>query len=121
MTFTLNGKIYTWAQFDNSGVSRYLDTSSDYPSGASPLTARVSSAGKTRKVKWRLAIPTVAAASSACSCPGEVLNTDLVQIEADLSAFGTLTSRTDVAARIKDLVSSQGFIDSITKLIQPAG
>lgn len=117
---TLNGKEYNWAQFDQSGASRYLETSSEFPNGASPLTAKVSSTGKARKVKWRLAIPTVAAGSTSCSCPGEVQSTDYLVIEADLSAVGTLASRADMLARIKSLVLTTAFGDSITKLVQPS-
>lgn len=122
MPITLNSKVYNWAQFDQSGTSRYLETSNAMPTGYSPLTARVTmSTGKSQKVKWRLAIPTVATADSPCGCVGAVLGTSYVTIEVDVPSTGTLTDRTDLLARVVSLVSTTEFGDSVKKLIQPAG
>lgn len=120
MSITLNGKVYNFAQFDQNGTSRFINSSSDTPSGFSPLTARVSGpTAKAMKVKWRLAIPTVATEASSCSCPGAVLSTDYVTIECDLASNGSATSRADVLARITSLVGSTQFGASITTLVQP--
>jgi hypothetical protein len=122
VSIILNSKTYNWAQFDPAGASRYTETAGGVPTSFSPLTARVSEGtGKTRKVKWRLAIPTVATTDSDCSCAGTVLSTDYVNIEIDLSATGTLASRQDILARLQALVLTAQFEASVENLVQPAG
>lgn len=121
MSIIINGKTYNWAQFDPSGTSRYMETSSGYPSGFSPLTAKVTlGSGKTQKVKWRLAVPTVATVDSDCSCAGTVLSTDYVTLEFDMSSTGLLASRVDLLDRIQGLVLNAQFIASVENLVQPA-
>lgn len=121
MAITLDSKVYNWAQFDPSGTSRYMETSGGYPSSFSPLTVKVTTGtGKTQKVKWRLAVPTVATVDSDCSCAGAVLSTDYVSIEFDVSSTGTLASRVDLLDRIQDLVLNAQFIASVENLVQPA-
>lgn len=121
MPITLNSKVYNWAQFDPNGVSRYLETSAGVPTAFSNLTAKVTvGTGKSQKVKWRLAIPTVATDPSACACPGEVLNTDYIEVTAEVGSGGSLVSRQDLLARLRSLVLTTQFGDSINNLVQPS-
>lgn len=121
MSITLNSKVYNWAQFDPNGVSRYLETSSGVPTGYSNLTAKVTvGSGKTQKVKWRLAIPTVATEASSCSCPGAVLSTDYIEVSAEVASNGALASRSDLLARLRSLVLTTQFASSIENLVQPS-
>lgn len=120
MAITLNTKVYNWAQFDPNGVSRYLETGAATPTGYSNLTAKVTvSTGTTQKVKWRLAIPTVAAADTGFDKAGTVLRTAYVDVELSFAATSTLAERQDVRLRLKDLVASAQFIASTDSLVQP--
>lgn len=120
MSITLNTKVYNWSQFDPSGASRYLETSGSVPSSFSNLTAKVTvTTGKTNRVKWRLAIPVVATADSACGCVGEVIRTTYIDVVADLPATSTLAERQDARLRLKDLIATAQFIASFDTFVAP--
>lgn len=123
MSIVINSKTYNWAQFDQNSVSRYLETSAGVPNGYSPLTNKVNAdgAGKSSTVKWRLAIPTIAAADSECSCAGAVLSTDYVEVTFQVSKTGTLASRQDLRLRLAGLVANAQFIASVDNLVQATG
>jgi hypothetical protein len=127
MSITLNSVVYNWAGFDQSGTSRWTATAAGVASAFSNLTARVTfgtSLGKDlrpSRAKWRIQIPVIATEDSACACVGSVLRTSYVDIVTDFAVSATLTERQDVLARIRALVLTTEFGNSLTALTQPAG
>lgn len=120
MAITLNTKVYNWGQFDQSGASRYLETSGSLPSSYSNLTAKVTvSTGKSQRVKWRLAIPVVATVDSGCGCIGEVLRTSYIDVVADLPSTSSLAERQDARLRLAGLVSTTQFIAAWDTFVAP--
>jgi hypothetical protein len=118
MSITINTKVYNWAQFDQNGVSRYIESSAATPTGFSPLTNGVGGSGKTKKVKWRVAIPTVATVDTGFDKAGSILRTAYLNIELDVDETSTLAERQDIRLRGKDLFSNAQFIASFDNLVQ---
>jgi hypothetical protein len=124
MSITLNSKVYNWAQFDQNGTSRYVESSAGVPNGFSPLTNKVSNSegtGKSQQVKWRLAVPVIATDDSACGCTGEVLETDYVEVVYTLSKTSTLAIRQDLRLRLASLIANGQYIASVDNLAQATG
>lgn len=124
MSITLNSKVYNWAQFDQNGTSRYIESSAGIPNGFSPLTNKVSQAdgaGKSQQVKWRIAVPVLATEDSACACDGAVLETDYVELTFTLSKTSTLAIRQDLRLRLASLVANAQYIASVDNLTQATG
>lgn len=122
MAITLNTKAYAFAGFNSNSQSVYKYTGGGLPSSFSYLTSRVTTGtgGKESVGRWNLSIPHVATEASACACPGGVLGTDYLRIEASVSAVTTAAERTDLWTRIRDLVASAEFKASIEGLTQPS-
>lgn len=122
-TITLNGKAYSWAGWNNQSAGSWRYTASGTPTDFSYLTSKVDmgSGGKSASsVKWNLAIPHVAEEATACSCPGGLLGTDRIRIHAEFYPGSTTTERTDILARIRSLVLTDDFANSITGFTQPS-
>lgn len=122
MAITLNTKVYNWAQYDSNAVSQYLETAGGFPTSFSLLTNKVTPVGpgKTRKVKWKLAVPTVATVDTGFDKAGTVLQTEYITVEFEVAASGTLVQRTDLLNRLKSLVLTAEFAASINTLVQPS-
>lgn len=121
MSITLNSKVYNFAGFDTQSVSNYANRDSGVPSGFSKLTSRVDdgSASSNTKVRWKLKVPVIATESSECACEGALLRDYIADIVVTVPPGSTLAERTDLEARIVDLVASPEFSGSIINLIQP--
>lgn len=119
-SITLNTKVYTGIGFNQNGQSVFKEVSAGVPSGFSYLTDKVTTnTGKTDStVKWNLSIPIVASADSDCSCAGDVLRTYYVRVEVTAPAGSTAEERLDVYTRLKDLVATTAFSDSVKVLNQ---
>lgn len=117
----LNSKTYTGIGFDANGVSQWVEQSGGIPSSFSKLTGKVNlGSGKSGStVKWKFAVPIVAASDSSCACEGDVLRTYYVRIEVDEPAGSQSAERIDVRARIASLIGVTQFVDSIEDLTQP--
>lgn len=121
MSITLNSKVYNFAGFDTQQLSNYVNRDSGVPTGFSRLTSRVDDGqgSANTKVRWKLKVPVVASEDSECSCAGALLREYIVDIVATVPPGSTSAERTDLDARITDLVASAEFTASITNLIQP--
>lgn len=122
MSITLNSKVYPFAGFDSQSLSTYVNRDSGVPSGFSRLTARVDegSASANTKVRWKLKVPVVSTEDSECSCAGALLREYAVDLVVTVPPGSTAAERTDLEARIVDLVASSEFSASIISLIQPS-
>lgn len=120
MAISLNAKSYSFAGFNATSQSVFKYTGGGLPSSFSYLTTKVTTptGGKDSVARWNLSIPHVASEASACACPGGVLGTDYIQIQASISAVTTAAERTDIWTRIRDLVASPEFKASIEGLTQ---
>lgn len=116
---TLNTETYNGTGVTN-GVAQYIERSAGVAAGFSPVTGSVRQDSKSR-VQWKLAQPVVATEASSCSCPGTVIRVMDADIRARLDPGATLAERTDFALRLKDLVASVEFQQSIINLQQPGG
>lgn len=116
---TLNTKVYTPAQMDQSGAYRYFNNGTGVPTSFSNLTAKVALGPKQSRVRWRLAIPVIATDPSACACPSDVLRVHYVDVTYDAPSTAPTTERSDARLRLKDLVANAQFIDAWDNLIQP--
>ena len=118
MAITLNTKTYNFAGLLQA-ISNYRETSGGVANAFSYLTARVSQASARYTVSWKLKLPKVAADASACACPGDMIDEDIVDIVVKVSSKRTAAERADLALRIKDLAASTEFQSSISSLVQP--
>ena len=120
MSIVLNTKTYTFRGFNPQSISTYAETSAGVPNGFSWLTDKVEGADGTGKVKsrWKLKVPVVAATDTDCGCAGDLLREITVDVVVTSDRGSTVTERTDVADRIRDLVASPEFRASIINLIQ---
>lgn len=122
MTITINTKPYSYSGMDSDQKSVYFNRPAGAASGWSRLLAKVTTAltkGGTSKVEWKLKVPVIADAASACSCPGETLRESTVTISIVASNTATSAELLDIALRIKDLAASTEFQSSVSSLIQP--
>lgn len=122
MSILLNSKTYDGFGFDPNAVYQYVERSGGTPSSFSKLTAKVSYTGNggNTPVKWKLAIPVVATTDTECSCAGATLRTYYVTVDVTVPAGSTAAERTDLLARLQDLMNSTQFETSITALTQPS-
>lgn len=120
MSIVLNTKTYTFRGFNTQSISTFADTSAGVPNGFSWLTNKVEGADGTGKVKsrWKLKVPVVAATDTDCGCTGDLLREVVVDVVVTSDRGSTVTERTDVADRVRDLVASPEFRESIINLIQ---
>lgn len=116
----LNSHTYAPNGFNQNGMSVYSDRSSGVPSGFSYLTTKVTtSTGKdSSSTKWNVSVPVLVPEDSACGCAGEVSRVYYIKLDATIPAGSTAAERTDILARIRDLVATAEFGASITNLVQ---
>lgn len=121
MSITLNSKVYSYDGMTSQAISQYSDRSGGVPASFSPLTSKVEdgSASSNTKVRWKLKVPVVATVDSECSCAGSLLREYITDIVVTVPPGSTAAERTDLEARISDLVASPEFSASIISLIQP--
>lgn len=101
-----------------NGVTNFINRSAEMLSGFSSLVGRVRNAGKRVEVRWNLAIPVLIAADSPCGCAGEVNFITFVEVAVKFDQRASSAQRTDTYARLKDLILSSQFENSV-KLLQP--
>lgn len=115
---TLNTKVYVGSGLMN-GLANFIERSAAVAAGFSKLASSLRIDAKIRG-KWTLDLPIVATADSACSCIGEVLRSGDVTVAFRMDLGMTTAERTDLADRLKDLVTSAQFRASIINLeVQP--
>lgn len=112
---TLNTKLYSGSGFI-AGVAQWVERGAGILSGFSNLRASLRSDTKVR-VKWDFDLPVVATEDSACSCAGSILRKGDVAVSIRMDPTMTLAERTDLADRLKDLVQTSQFRDSIISLV----
>lgn len=108
MAITLNTKVYNWANWTPTGLSRYFNAGTT-PAAAGNLTFGSKASSKQISDSCTLSLPVLAASDSSCACEGEVLRNQFLTIKHDTSPMTTLTERTDMYLRLKDLVLTAQF------------
>jgi len=128
MSIILNSVTYNWVGFDPSGTSRWTATAGGLATSFSNLTERVTigtlganGVPQMSKVTWKINIPIVATEVTGSAPVGSVLRTAYWETKADLHPASTLAERTDLLARIRALVLTTDFGNSILNLTQSAG
>lgn len=123
MSIVLNSKTYNFRGFlAPNSISSYTETSAGVPAGFSPLTAKVEDGGakSNTKVRWKLKLPVVQTADSDYYAAGTLLREHIVDIVVTYAPGAIAAERTDVLARITDLVGKTEFTASMTNLVQPS-
>jgi len=118
---TLNTVVYVPTGLQ-SGLASWVNRADGTPGAFSLLTESVqspSATGKVFRAQFKLSVPIVATASTACSCAGDVLRTGNVEVTFLLPNTSTTAERTDLYLRFKDLVASGIFSDAIENLNIP--
>lgn len=118
---TLNSVVYNPAGSQN-GILYWYDRSGGVANSFSPLTqgfVQNSGARKLTKVTYRVSIPTVADADSACSCTGSVLRTSSFQLDFWIDPNESAAGRADLLARAVSLVGS-ALVSSAVSNLDPA-
>ena len=113
---TLNTKVYTPRGRQPSGpVMQWglLDASF----GSAFTTVEESVVGPDAKgvyrAKWKLVVPKLATADSACACIGGELGKTTVNIDVTSNSEFTTADLTDIGLRVKDLVATAPFQVSV--------
>lgn len=121
MSIVLNSKTYNFDGFLQTGISSYTERAGGVPSSYSPLTCKVDgvTGNGAVKVRWKLKLPVVATEDTACTCAGTVLRNSTVDLVLTLDRGLTATERSDVLARLQDLVLKPEFTGSVSNLRQP--
>lgn len=109
-TITLNSKAYPWANWTQSGLSRFAFAGLN-AAGNSGLTFGVKTTGKTVDAQVTLSTPILASEDSPCGCVGSVLRTAFTTVRRQVSTTATLAERTDDLARLRSLVLTTQFSD----------
>lgn len=120
MSITLNAVAYTFAGFlAPNSISQYIayGSGTGTPAGMSVLTNKIDRGAQT-KVRWKLHLPTVATSDSSCTCTGEILRDHIADIVFTVPPGSLGTERSDLLARIQDLVLTAEFAASVTGLVQ---
>ena len=119
-TITLNTKAYQWSGFTSADYGSWRYAGGGLASEFSYLTNQVKVGGgkQSSEIKWNLAVPHIADEASACACPGGVLDTDYVRILVQPGPMSSTVSRTDLLARIRSLVATNEFGNSVVNLEQ---
>lgn len=119
-TITLNSKAYAWGGFSSQNFASWRFSGGGTVGEFSYLTNKVEAGSSKRasSIRWNLAIPYVATEATACACPGAVLGTDFVKLLVEPSVTSTTASRTDLLARIRSLVLTDEFENSVVNLTQ---
>lgn len=115
---TLNTVVYDPAGANN-GILTWVNRVGGVLNSFSKLTQGFvtnSGARKLTKASFRVEVPVVATADSTCSCAGAVLRTSSAQIDFWVDPNATLTERTDLFNRVKDLAASTLVGDTVKDL-----
>ena len=114
-TITLNDVVYYPGQDVSPGVSAWYDR----PTGTNPaqsiLTQNVRNNGNGKQIRGehKLTLPIATTEATFCACPGSVLRESYAQILAQVAKDATAAERADLLERIRDLVASDVFADTI--------
>lgn len=117
-TIVLNSLNYVGGNVLN-GVSWFRNTVGGLASAFSTLTARVNLTNTHSNVLWKLVVPIVKGEDSACGCAGDVVRTTNLDISIRFDRAATAAERADVLARVRDLVASSQFGESLSSLNTP--
>ena len=118
---TLNTKVYTPAYF-RGDTATWMFRGAGVASGFSRLDQRVYQAAKVAgkpgafHSTHKLTLPIVAEVDSDCSCAGTVLRESGFDVHGWFAPGSTEAERLDVYQRLADLVASDAFKETFTKL-----
>lgn len=117
-TIVLNTKTYTWQGLVN-GASSFIERSLGVVAGFSTLTMKAFYGKKKVAIRHRLHVTSLVSESSACACPGQILDEAYATIEVNFNDTASPAFREDVRLRIQGLVASGVFADSLDDLAIP--
>ena len=117
-TIVLNTLNYTGTGFLN-GASYFWERAAGLATAFSPIVAHVNLTQDKANVLWKLTIPVVVAADSTCGCAGEVSRVAVIDISFRMDKMATAAERLDALNRVKDLVKTTQFGESVTGLVVP--
>lgn len=113
---TLNTLVYSDSGWVPAGVRRWVNRTLGLVSGFSDLTASIGLTKAKTTVKWKLVVPVIQDVATACACPGDVLQTTIVDVTVRMAPGATAAHRTDVRTRLQNLATKAEFIASIDGL-----
>jgi len=116
---TLNTVVYYPSARTGDVGFVWIDRTSPYNAGQGTLSytgPTSKSGGKTKRVGFRLELPIVSTETDACACPGMIMSDSIATIYVDVDTASATVDRTDLADRIKDLVSSTVFRNAVILL-----
>jgi hypothetical protein len=115
---TLNSVVYYPSARNQTTGFVWVDRTSGYPNGQGLLSysGPVSKGTNTKRVGFRLDLPTVATADDTCACAGDLVNSNGVTIYVDVDTRSSVAQRTDLVARITSLVASGVFVSAVENL-----
>lgn len=122
VNLTLNTKTYGATRIDSSGTSYWTERSAGVANGFSVASLSIvdPSASKRGRVGFRIDIPTVATADSACVCTGQVLRDITMTFYADIDGSSSSTEKADALARLVDFVQTAEFAAAFESFTPPS-
>lgn len=114
---TLNTKAYN-PRGVASGIATWVDPAGSSGAAISAVTESVrgpSGQGVTR-VQFKLTLPKLASADSACACAGSVLGTAIGTFDIVIPGVFTPTEREDLQLRLTGLAASAIFVNAVKDL-----
>lgn len=108
-TITLNSKTYPWANWTPTGLSRFVNAGTT-STASSGLTFGSKANAKAVDASAVLAVPYLITDPSQGPI-GAINYTNYTTVRRQVSAFSTLTERTDELARLRALVLTTQFSD----------
>lgn len=118
---TLNSVVYVPTGI-KGGILGWVNRADGTPGAFSPLTESLtppSPTGKVFNATFKVSVPIVATADTACSCAGTVLRFGEAIVTFLLPNTSTTAERTDLYLRLKDLVASSIMTDAVENLTTP--
>lgn len=115
---TLNSVVYSSSGTSN-GITKWVNRAGGILNSFKKLTQAFvtgSGARKLTKVTFRLELPVVATADSACSCIGALLRTSSAQIDFWVDPNASAAERADLVAQVKDLAASAAVSNAVSDL-----
>ena len=113
---TLNTKVYTpRGRQPNGPIMQWGLIDTGFGSGFTTVEESVvgPDAKGAYRAKWKLVVPKLATADSACACTGGELGRTTVNIEVVSNSAFTTADLTDIGLRVKDLVATAPFQVSV--------
>lgn len=116
---TLNTKVFTGSGLANAIYTWYY-RAAGVVVGWAKASVNVQLGVQKNRVNWKLNEPVVAEEATSCACPSTVLRNAAADISVRFDAGATTAERTDFALKLKDLVASADFQNSLINFEYPA-